>query len=74
MYCIITCNGYTVEGTAATLLGAIAECARRETASGDGYARVVSHDGKLVADADGPFPPEEKYVDHATMTGMYDRH
>lgn len=73
MFCILTCNGYTVEATAPTLAEAIALCAQLEEEKKDGYARVVSDHGTHVADAEGPYPPPGYYRDAATMTGMYDR-
>ncbi len=73
MYYILTCNKYIVEDQATTMDEAVKKCAAREKATKDGYARVVRQDGKLCADADGPYnwhdsPP----YDAATATGMYD--
>jgi len=74
VYYVLTCNGYTVEATAETLDEAVRLCSERELATLDSYARVVSYDGRLVADADGP--REERHgsppYDAATATGMYD--
>lgn len=57
MFTILTCDGYTAEETAETLTGAIAACLRRERESGDTFARVVSHNGQLVADSEGAWRP-----------------
>lgn len=54
-YSVLTCNRYTSEKTCDTIDEAIAWCAMRERDTNDGYARVVSHDGRLVADTSGPW-------------------
>jgi hypothetical protein len=56
MFSVFTCNGYTSEKTTDTLSEAIAYCQMRERDSGDGFARVVSCEGRLVADAEGAYP------------------
>lgn len=53
MYYVLTCNGYKIEQSCETLSEAIKVCGQNETASNDGFARVVSHNGKLVADIEG---------------------
>lgn len=72
MYHVLTCDGYHVEAVESTMRLAVARCRSLERESGDGYGRVVSHDGRLVADSEGPFSDPEHYVDAATQTGMYD--
>ena len=72
IYHVLTCNGYTIEATWPTLHEAITDCDKRERTTGDGYARIVSQDGQIIADADGAYDDPERYTDAATLTGMYD--
>jgi hypothetical protein len=53
MYHVKTCNGYQIEGTFESLAEAIQFCRAREEKAQDSYARVVSCDGRLIADAAG---------------------
>lgn len=71
-YSVLTCDGYRVEARAETLRAAVGLAGDLERQSGDGFARVVSLDGQIVADADGSYSDPERYVDAATQTGMYD--
>lgn len=71
-YYVLTCNGYRVEALAATLRQAVGLCQSLERDAGDGYARVVSLDGRIVADAEGSRNDPERSTDAATATGMYD--
>jgi hypothetical protein len=71
MIAILTCNGYRVEATTNSIETAVRMCRELEDASADGYGRVVTQDGVIVADRDGEYP-EEQYVDVATRVGMYD--
>ena len=74
MICILTCKNYHIEASdLPSVAAAIQQCDALERAADDGYARVVSVDGVMVADADGEWPFESRYVDAATQTGMYDR-
>lgn len=71
-YSVLTCDGYRVESVWPTLHEAVAECGERERATGDGFARLVSLDGQLIADAEGSYSDPERCMDAATQTGMYD--
>ena len=74
MICILTCRNYHIEASdLPSVAEAIKQCDALERAANDGYARVVSVDGVMVADAEGEYPYESRYVDAATQTGMYDR-
>jgi len=74
MICVVTCKNYRIEATdLPSVEAAIKQCDALERAANDGYARVVSVDGVMVADAEGEYPYESRYVDAATQTGMYDR-
>lgn len=74
MICILTCRNYHIEASdLPSVAVAIKQCAALERAANDGYARVVSVDGVMVADADGEWPYEGRCGDAATATGMYDR-
>ena len=74
MLCILTCKNYRIEARdLPSMEAAIKACGDLERAANDGYARVVSEDGMMVADADGEYAYESRYVDAATATGMYDR-
>jgi len=56
MYQVLTCNGYTTEQSCETLSEAISACIHKETVSNDGFVRVVSHNGRLIADCEGEWP------------------
>jgi hypothetical protein len=72
-YYVLTCNGYKVEReNIPTLREAIAECIELERVANDGYVRVVTLDGQIVADAEGSHSDPERGMDAATQTGMYD--
>jgi hypothetical protein len=71
-YLILTCDGYHVECSAKTLREAVGLCNDLERSSNDGFARVVTLYGSIVADAEGSRSDPERYVDAATQTGMYD--
>lgn len=71
-YRVVTCDGFRVEATWPTLREAIADVRERERSSGDGWARVVTRDGQIIADADGSYSDPERCTDAATQTGMYD--
>ena len=74
MLCILTCKNYRIEASnLPSMEAAIKACGDLERASNDGYARVVSEDGVMVADADGEWSYEGRGGDAATATGMYDR-
>ena len=53
MYQVLTCNDYITEQSCETLSEAILACIHKETVSNDGFCRVVSHNGRLVADSEG---------------------
>lgn len=73
-YYVVTCNGYAVERETQTLKEAIGACRDAEWSGGDGFVRLVQHNGRFVADADGSYsaPDSPRYTDAATQTGMYD--
>ena len=74
MLCILTCKNYRIEARdLRSMEAAIKACGDLERAANDGYARVVSEDGVMVADADGEWPYEGRHHDAATATGIYDR-
>lgn len=50
---ILTCNGYTPEASTRDLSDAAGLCALLEEQASDGFARVASHDGQLIADSEG---------------------
>lgn len=65
MYYVLTCDGYKTEtdseGTAlpfSTIDDAVAWCRQREEAVNDGFCRVVTCNGELVADAEGEWDLE----------------
>jgi len=73
-YVVLTCDGYRRETEASTLRSAIRAAIDLERRTKDGFARVVSLDGRLVADAEGAYPREPHVPDAATQRGDYDRY
>ena len=71
-YRVLTCDGYVMESSWATLSEALGACRESERASADGFARVITLDGQIIADSDGLRSDPDRYVDAATQTGMYD--
>ncbi len=53
MYTILTCNGYTAEASTRHASDVAGFCALLEEQSNDGFSRVASCNGQLVADSEG---------------------
>lgn len=74
MLAVISCNGYGLIGTANNRADALRIAREHEDGT---YDCIIYQDSRIIGDKSGYYDrdqfSEERYVDAATQTGMYDR-